>query len=354
MRRLRLRAQRLLRPEPAGVDSPESVLTAVGGVQAQDYPAGLLSLRARSEGLTSAQVEQARIDEHSIAWTWCLRGTLHLISAADALWLVPFLGPQLIAGDERRLFGLGWNGRSTDFALSLLQNALLENGELSRSEIRRLFQENNLPYEGQAPVHLIYRAALEGRLLRGALNVREEVYVPFRSWVGELQPLPRAVALARLAERYLAAYAPAAPADLAKWSGLKIGEARQAFQLISGQLVEVDAAGKTAWLLESQLPWLEDVPDQSPVVNLLPRFDTYLLGYASRDWMLEAAYAARVLLGGIIKPALLVDGEVRGIWELQQRKNGIEIKIEPFDELDPEMIPLIDVEIAEIERFLKT
>ena len=189
-RRLRLLTQRLQPLKPEIADTPESVLTAIYGVQAQDYPAGLLSMRARSSGLTAVQVEQSRLEKHSIAWTWCLRGTLHLISAADARWLVPFLGPRLITGDQRRLFGLGWSERSANFAVDLLQDALLDKGELSRSEIRQLFQENRLPYEGQAPVHLIYRAALEGRLLRGALEGREETYVPFEPWLGELQPLP--------------------------------------------------------------------------------------------------------------------------------------------------------------------
>ena len=82
-----------------------------------------------------------------------------------------------------------------------------------RVAIARLLQKNNLPYEGEAPIHLLFRAALEGRLLRGRRLGREEVYVPFEPWLGELQPLPRPDALARLAERYLTAYAAGAQMD---------------------------------------------------------------------------------------------------------------------------------------------
>ena len=53
-------------------------------------------------------------------------------------------------------------------------------------------------------------------------------------------------------------------------SGLKIGEARLAFQLISDQLVEVKAANQPAWMLKSQLAWLGETLNINPVVRLLP------------------------------------------------------------------------------------
>ena len=312
-----------------------------------------MSIRARSDGLTDAQIETARLEERSIAWVWCLRGTLHLVSAEDARWLVPFLGPALIAGDRRRLHELGWDEASTARGLQQLYEALNRCGELARPDIIQLLKENNLPWEGQAPVHLLFRAALEGCLLRGPLHGREETYVPFEPWLGELQPLPRETALACLAERYLSAYAPAAPEDLSKWSGLRAGDTRRAFELIAGQLVPVTAAGQPGWILESQREWLEEKDDFPTSVRLLPRFDTYLLGYASRDLSLDPAYTARVFQGGIIKPTLLVNGQVRGIWNLTRRTRRLEVAVEPFEPLDDALIPSIEAEVADLGRFLE-
>ena len=312
----------------------------------------MLSLRARSAGLTAAQVELARLEAHTVAWTWCQRGTLHMVSAADARWLIPLLGPELIASDRRRLFELGWDEHSTQVGLRLLYESVQERGELARSQIVRLLQKNNLPYEGQAPVHLLFRAALEGRLLRGRRLGREEVYVPFEPWLGELQPLPRPDALARLAEHYLTAYAPAAPVDLTRWSGLKIGEARLAFQIISNQLVEVKTANQPAWMLKSQLAWLGETLDINPVVRLLPRFDTYLLGYANRDLVIDQQYAPHIFVGGIIKPALLIDGWVCGTWSLEKRKQCLEMRVEAFEALDDALTLSIEAEMADIERYL--
>ncbi|MBE3144217.1 MAG: winged helix DNA-binding domain-containing protein [Planctomycetes bacterium] len=120
----------------------------------------------------------------------------------------------------------------------------------------------------------------------------------FAVWVGELCPLPPAAALAELAHRYFEAYAPASPADLASWSGLKMSEVRQAWQSIGGQLVPVENPGRTLWMLKSQLDWVETAQDCSPVVRLLPKFDTYLLGFADRDLLVAPTFAKYIHPGG--------------------------------------------------------
>jgi DNA glycosylase AlkZ-like len=356
-RRLRLRAQRMLAGTVDRPTTPAQVLAAVCGVQAQDLPAGLLSMRARSTGLSAAEIERARQEGHTIAWTWCLRGTLHLVSTADANWLVPLMGPSFIAGDRRRFQQLGWDEPKAISGLRLVSEALQRHGALTRAEIIHLLKENNLPSEGQAPVHLLYRAALEGLLCAGPNRGKEPTYVLWKSWLGELQHRPFEEALSELARRYLQAYAPAGPEDLASWSGLKLGEARQAWQLIAGQLVQVQAAGKPAWLLKSQLPWLEDVLAQqgkkAEQVRLLPRFDTYLLGYAGRDLAVDPAYARRIHPGGgILNAALLVDGQALGTWKTQRRRGRLEVQVEPFEPLANALLPLIEAEVADVGRFL--
>ncbi|HBA92349.1 MAG TPA: hypothetical protein DCZ08_11605, partial [Anaerolineaceae bacterium] len=94
-RLLRMRAQQLSNPRP--VQAPEEVLRQIFAVQAQDLPASYLSLRARSGGFTADQVAHERQFGSEICWRWSLRGTLHLITAADARWLIPLLSADLIA-----------------------------------------------------------------------------------------------------------------------------------------------------------------------------------------------------------------------------------------------------------------
>jgi hypothetical protein len=357
-RLLRLKSQRLL---PSGNGLPTSAVEtveAVVGVQAQDLKAGQLSLRARSTGLTASEIEESRQVERSIAWVWCLRGTLHLVSAQDARWLVPFLGPGLIAGDRRRFEQLGWDESRAEDGLRLLQEALEQQRELRRPEVTWLLKAHNLPSEGQAPVHLIYRAALEGRLCLGPDRDGQPTYVPFETWLGEPQSLAPEEALAKIARRYLAAYAPAGPKDLASWSGLKLGQAREAWRLIADQIEPVEAAGQTAWLLKEQLPWLEgDLEKQAgaePNVRLLPRYDTYWMGYARRDLSVDPIHGRSVHPGGgQISAVLLVNGMARGNWKTQRRKAVLEVRLRPFESLAEEWRPQLEAEVVDLGRFLE-
>jgi hypothetical protein len=216
-----------------------------------------------------------------------------------------------------------------------------------------LLKTNGLPFEGQATVHLIYQAILEGIICIGPDRDKKSTYVLIDSWIGKQQPLPRQEALVKLALRYLAAYGPAGPVDFSSWSGLKVNEAREAWQLADDRLVQVKAAGQPAWLLMSQLPWLEEPFDSSPIVRLLPRFDTYLLGYANRDLAVNPAYTRRINAGGgMISPVMLVDGQAQGTWKTKQRRSRLEVMIEPFESLDKGLLPLIEAEVADIGRFL--
>ncbi|HYN16580.1 MAG TPA: crosslink repair DNA glycosylase YcaQ family protein, partial [Actinomycetes bacterium] len=90
LRQLRMRAQRLTGRRPGDV---AEVVRAVAGLQAQDTPASRLAVRPRSTGLDQAAVRRACDQDRSVVRTWAMRGTLHLVAAEDAAWLVDLLGP---------------------------------------------------------------------------------------------------------------------------------------------------------------------------------------------------------------------------------------------------------------------
>ena len=353
VRRLRLCAQRLIPALAAPSASVEQVLNQVCGVQGQELPAARLSLRARRQGMTLAEIEGARQVARSLVRTWVMRGTLHLMTTADAREWVPLLAPQMIQGDRKRMLALGWDEERTRRGLHLLEEALARQETLIRPEIKALLKANGLPCEGQAPIHLVYRGAWEGILIQAADRGKQPAFANCAVWTGGLLAKARPEALAELARRYLQAYAPAAAEDFATWSGLKMGEARQAFQMIEDWLTTVEAAGQTAWMLTAQLPWLDALDDLPLVVNLLPRFDTYLLGYASRDLIVAPAFAGRVNAGGgVLNQVVLIDGAARGMWVMQPAKRRLEVIIDPFEPLDRQALPGLEAEVADLERFL--
>jgi hypothetical protein len=262
---------------------------AVFGLQAQDASAARLAVRARTEGASAEALEEA-LRAGALVRTWAMRGTLHLLAAEDLPVALAVFGPLGLARGQRRLTQLGLPPdvaeRSTDEIAALLD------GPLTRHEIAARLRTRDVPVaaEGQAPIHVVRRAALAGVLVEVGMG-------------GEYAPLSvslpdRDVALAELARRYAASHAPCSVEDFAAWSGLPAADVRAA--------------------------WTQ--PDSSPAddpgpVRLLPAFDEWLLGWASRDLVLPAAWVRAVTPGGgIIRPVAISDGRVFGTWRLRGRR----------------------------------
>ncbi|MGH2493935.1 MAG: winged helix DNA-binding domain-containing protein [Ktedonobacteraceae bacterium] len=357
VRYLRLRAQRLI-PQPANdVTNVVHAVKELCGIQAQDARAATLAVRVRSAGLVADDVEQARVQERSIIRTWGLRGTLHLLATEDFGWLLSLLGPVFVAGDQRRRAELGLDEDTCVKGISALRDILANQGLLTRAEIvEQLAIQTGMRLEGQAAPHLLFRAALEGIICLGPDRGTKPTYVLIDDWIeGGARTLAfsRDKAYTELARRYLAAYGPAEPDDLAAWSGLPMSEVRAAWKSIANELIDVEIAGRPAWMLKEHLTWLDEFPAPAPVVRLLPAFDTYLLGYRNRNLVVASPYAKRINAGGgMIQPTLIVDGQAKGTWKLKRQKSSLDVVLELFEELAPEIQPALEVEIRDIARFL--
>jgi hypothetical protein len=375
-RRLRIRAQRLAPRDSArasevpGAASDDgdsgarragevlAAIEAVVGVQAQDASAARLAVRVRTPGaaLRASDVERARTEARTIVRTWVMRGTLHLLSAADLSWIRPLLGPHFVRGRASRYAQLGLDADTYSRGLSILRAVLAGGRNATRAELADALASDGLRIEGQGLPHLVGRAALEGVVVYGPDKGGEQTFVLADDWLGPAPALARESALAKLAARYLHAFGPARVEDFASWSGLPMREAREGWRLAVADerldLSEVEVGGRPHWLPRSRLPWLDD-PPRLPIVSLLPAFDTYLLGYQGRELALAPDYVDRFTVGGgIISPAVLVDGRVVGAWRAKRRSKQIEVAIETYEELSPDVSEALADEVADVGRFL--
>ena len=351
LRRLRMRAQRLTGGRPREV---AEVVRAVLGLQAQDTPASRLAVRPRSTGLDEAAVRRACNQDRSVVRTWAMRGTLHLVAAGDAGWLVALLGPVFAAADRRRRLQLGLDDGLCERALEALP-AVLADGPLSRADLVRGLAAEGIKVapSGQAPAHLVGYAALRGLVCRGPdLDGDQASYVLLESWVGAHRPLGPDDALAELARRYLAGHGPAGPEDLAAWSGLPVGRARRAFELVAGELREVQGDGRRLWVPAGAGTARSRAGE--PVVRLLGRFDDYLLGWRDRDLVLDPRFARQIQAGGgWIHPAVVVDGRVAGTWRARRAGGRREVPVPPCSgRLPGGTRPALEAEAADLGRFL--
>ncbi len=357
VRCLRLRAQRLALPPLDRIASVAHVVKELCGIQAQEVAAAALAVRVRSVGLVAANVEHARVQERSVVRTWGPRGTLHLLAAEDLNWLLPLIGPVFIAAGRRRRAELGLDEDTCAKGLRIIRDVLAHQGPLTRAELVEQLAIQGMRIEGQARPYLLQWAALEGIICLGPDHGAEPTYVLLSDWVGQEHrehPLSEAAAHAELTRRYLKAYGPATPEDQATWSGMPMSKTRAAWQNIADQLIEVEIAGRPAWMLKTCAAWLDEPPAHAPIVRLLPRFDTYLLGYQNRDLAVPLQYAKRINAGGgILHPTLLVDGRAAGTWKSKPRKNHLDVIVEPFDHLAPKVHAGLEAEVADLARFLE-
>ncbi|MGI8681542.1 MAG: winged helix DNA-binding domain-containing protein [Mycobacteriales bacterium] len=334
----RLAAQLLSGPPARGaVEVVERLLA----VQGQDPRGVRLAIRARTTGLTAADVDRALTAERSLVITWVNRGTLHLVRSEDYWWLHPLTTPPLFTGNARRLVQEGVSPAAADRGVGVVERSLTGDGPLTRTQLRERIAAAGVRVEGQALVHILMLASLRGIAVRGPMVGTEHAYVLVRDWLGPPPaPLDRHAALGQLVRRYLAGHGPATDRDLARWAGLPLGDARRGLSAIASELADpgdglADLAGRSR-------------VRRLPPPRLLGAFDPLLLGWTSREPILGADEAALVTVNGLFRPFALVRGRAVATWALPDRT----VVLTPFGQLAPADASALAAEAADVERFL--
>jgi hypothetical protein len=319
-------AERLTAQGLAGepLRSPEAVAERLLAVQGQDPRGARLAIRARSEGVSAADVDRALSEERSLLITWLNRGTLHLVRSEDYPWLHALTTPPLMTSSARRLRQEGVSPEAAERGVETIERALGEEGPLTRLQLRERLDRAGVPTAGQALIHLLFLTTLRGIAIRGPMAGKEHAYVLVRDWLGEQPSVDREKALAELARRYLVGHAPANDRDLARWAGLPLRDARAGLEAIASELVE----------REDGLIELAKSPPPAPIPppRLLGAFDPLLLGWTSREEVV-GPHKMLVTMNGIFRPFALVNGRAVATWRLTKAKVTIE-KLEKIQKKD--------------------
>lgn len=351
VRRLRVSAQYLSPRNYTGLLG--DVVAPVGGIQAQQMAAMMLALRARYRGIAVDRIEDT-IRRRELVRTWLMRGTLHLAAAADIRWMLSLLSPGFITSGKRRRLQLGLTDEVSAKGLDAIRAILHGSAPLTRGEIVERLAEHRvgLDRRSQAPIHLIGLAALEGIVCLGpdAPN-GESTYVYMDEWIEPADVPSRDEALALLLWRYLIGYAPASLKDFSAWSGLPMLDAKRGWALLQEHrdpVIEVRVEDRTLLALTN----IEPSPEASaPLVRLLPAFDTYILGYADRDYVVAPEHQSLVYHGGQTVPVVLVDGAAAGVWRYRRQGRRLHITIHLFSDTDSRTRDGVAQEADDIGRF---
>ncbi len=342
---LRSAAQRLHRPGRGR--TPAEVARAMAGAQAQDARAGRLAFRCRDARLTGADVDRARTEERSLVRAWVMRRTIHLLHADDAAWMLPLYESEMARWSRRRLGQLGMSEAAVERALGIVERALADDGPLTRPELAERVERGGVALDQHTRLHVFSLAVNTGVAAFGPDVSGNATLVARHDWLGEPGPHDRDGALRDLARRYFAAFAPATEIDFAGWAGLPLRDVRAAMSGIAGELAETRVGDTPAWGLRGAAP-------RAPrgVVRLLGAYDTYLMGHRDRDFIAPPERWRRVMPGGgILRPAILVDGVAVGTWSSRRAGGKLRVELSPFPALDSATEAAIDAEIDDVARF---
>ncbi|GAA2403758.1 winged helix DNA-binding domain-containing protein [Nonomuraea africana] len=332
---------RLRRQFVTAADGPSAVEIArrLCGVQTQVASSARHAVAVRSAVPDPGEIDRALWQERTLAKTWVMRGTLHLVPADELADHCAALSTLRFWEKGSWQRGHGVTTAEIEAIIDAVPKAL-ESAFLTREEL----VEAVVDLTGDA--HL--REALTsgwGALLKPLARLGELCYAPPRegkvtftsprawlpSWPAELPPHQEAGV--RLARSFLAAHGPASPEMFDSW--LFGGVARKAvlkgwFRDLAPELTEVDVEGARLFALTEHIDALA-ATEPSREVHLLPGFDQYILA-APRNLepLIPAAVKAKVSrAAGWISPVVIHQGRVAGVWE---SKDG-QITLDLFEDV---------------------
>lgn len=308
------------------------------GLQAQENLPPYLSLAARLEDLDPYAVT-AGLEDRSLVRLVTLRGTIHLLTADDALMLREFTRPaqereRKVSQTVRPALHLD----SEDFNAAV--STVLEGGPLPMKDLGLALAA----YFPDVPPNALAHLARVNQPLaqvppRGGWKASGGVVLQYVDrWVGRPMAEPDVESIVR---RYLAAFGPASAADVTAWSGVT-GLA----PVLKGMDLErhTDERGKVLY----DLPGGEVVTGDAPApVRLLGAYDNVWLSHAARDRVTDPEKRKRWMgLNGGVASTLFVDGMLEGLWRLE---DGRPVVVDLFRELTKSERSQLDDEIARVE-----
>ncbi|MFF5260199.1 winged helix DNA-binding domain-containing protein [Actinomadura viridis] len=296
------------------------------GMQSQAPNPPYIGLWSRLDGFDFDELAGLMRERRALRMV-LMRGTLHLVSARDALALRP-LTQAVLDGYLRTGRGSALNGLALDLAqVREAARRFLEEEPRTDKELRAHLGER---WPGKDAELLAWgvRCALPlvqvpPRGIWGASGAAR--HTTLENWLG--RPADDDPPIERMVLRYLAAFGPATVADVQQWSGLtRLGEVVE--RLGSELTTFADENGRTLYdLPEAPRP---DPATPAPV-RYVPEFDNLTLSHADRTRIISEEHRKRVFtVNGIIRATVLVDGFVRGMWKMEAGRGTATLRVDLF------------------------
>jgi hypothetical protein len=206
----------------------------------------------------------------------------------------------------------------------VISAALQEDAFLTRAEIAAVLKKAKIDTSDIRMNFLMMDAELEGLICSGGRRGKQFTYALMASRVRESLDLSGDAALGELARRFFLSRGPATVNDLAWWGGLTVGDAKRGLEVIKEALECTVVDEKEYWSGETFATTM-------PAILLLPAYDELMVAYKDRSAILPREYEKASFSG--LKPVVVVNGRVVGIWRRVMVKKKVEVEAEFFEKV---------------------
>jgi hypothetical protein len=352
LERDRILAFRLARHHLIERLAARSMVRAAAACGIQETPLGsaALALAARVDRIMPASLDRALRRDRTLVHLWSLRGAPHLVPARD----LPVFTAGAMPADRASfdLFLGGWAkpiaaagldpfdllDKMSTAARSVLDGRPRDVNELREVLLRRLRSlarvERPTGAHHDMPEPLYRALGLSGALCVVEGRGTDAVMARTDQWLGTPASAGEPTAArAELARRFLRCYGPSTAQRFAEWTARSPADAKAAFDLIADELAEIELGAKQkGWVLRADLKTLNSPPTPSGI-RLLPVLDPYLQ-QRDRATVVPEERARKAVWQSVRGPgAVLVDGEIVGVWRARTARSKVEITMEPFGRL---------------------
>jgi hypothetical protein len=333
------------------------VICNVGGLHAQIQSSAELQLWARVNGVSTGDLQAGLWEERTLARSWSIRGTLHVLTAEDLGLYVAALSQhdRWWKGAWLRMIGMSEHELRT--TLDAIRDSLgarpitrEQLAEKVAAKVGSKSEEKMMSGWGE----MLKPAAFHGYLCSGPPRGQTVTFVRPDRWLRSWAVPDANAAWREIVRRYLRAYGPATREEFARWWGMQPAAAGRVLKALGDDLSEVEVDGRRAWVNAKDVTALKKA---SPAkgLRLLPAFDVYVAGTRPRASLVDSRFEDRVYRqAGWISPVILIDGRIAGVWKHDRNGRRVEIDVSPFGKLSSARRKAIGEEADRLGRYLDT